>query len=114
MGRRVADRTLILYTSALQRLLQGAQALGLPLEQLRSHQVRRLAAGLHRQGLSPRSLALHLSAWRGFYRWCGRDGLVKANPVEGVRAPKAAKPLPKALAVDHAVDETKQEASQSS
>ena len=54
-------------------------------------------------GLAPRSIALVLSAWRGFYRWLGREGLVAANPVEGVRAPRAAKPLPKALSVDHAV-----------
>ena len=25
-----------------------------------------------------------LSAWRGLYRWLGRDGLVPLNPVEGV------------------------------
>jgi integrase/recombinase XerC len=44
-----------------------------------------------------------LSAWRGFYRWAGREGLAAINPVEGVRAPKASKPLPKALSVDQAV-----------
>jgi integrase/recombinase XerC len=58
---------------------------------------------LHAHGLGARSIALHLSAWRGFYRWLGRNGAIKANPVEGVRAPKAAKPLPKALSVDQAV-----------
>ena len=58
---------------------------------------------LHGAGLAPRSIALELSAWRGFYRWLGRDGLVAANPVDGVRAPRAAQPLPKALSVDHAV-----------
>jgi integrase/recombinase XerC len=44
-----------------------------------------------------------LSAWRGLYRWLGRDGLVALNPVDGVRAPKAGKPLPKALSVDQAM-----------
>ena len=48
------------------------------------------------------ALALALSAWRGLYRWLGRNGEVAANPVAGVRAPKAAKPLPKALGVDDA------------
>jgi integrase/recombinase XerC len=33
----------------------------------------------------------------------GRNGDVAANPVQDVRAPKAAKPLPKALSVDQAV-----------
>ena len=58
---------------------------------------------MHGGGLAPRSIALVLSAWRGFYRWLGRDGLVAANPVDGVRAPRLAQPLPKALSVDHAV-----------
>ena len=54
-------------------------------------------------GLAPRSLAQLLSAWRGFYRWLGHEGAVPANPVDGLRAPRAARPLPKALAVDQAV-----------
>jgi integrase/recombinase XerC len=33
----------------------------------------------------------------------GRQGLVASNPVRDVRAPKAAKPLPKALSVDDSV-----------
>jgi integrase/recombinase XerC len=43
-----------------------------------------------------------LSAWRGLYRWWGQQGRVSVNPVDGIRAPKAAKPLPKA-SVDQAV-----------
>ena len=35
--------------------------------------------------------------------WLGRQGLVTSNPVQDVRAPKAPKPLPKALSVDDAV-----------
>jgi integrase/recombinase XerC len=33
----------------------------------------------------------------------GKEGLIQANPLSGLRAPKAAKPLPKALNVDDAV-----------
>jgi integrase/recombinase XerC len=67
------------------------------------HHVRTWAAQAHRSGLSARSLALLLAAWRGLYRWWGEQGVVKNNPVVGVRAPKWGKPLPKALSVDHAV-----------
>ena len=101
--RRVAARTLTLYTDALCRLAAGAASLSLPLEALQPHHVRMLMAQAHAGGLGSRSLSLQLSAWRGFYRWWGRQGGVKLNPVEGVRAPKAAKPLPKALPVDQAV-----------
>jgi integrase/recombinase XerC len=103
VARRVADRTLALYTDALARLVAGIAEQGAELPRTQPHHIRSLVAQLHGQGLSPRSLALQLSAWRGFFRWWGREGGVKLNPVEGVRAPKAGKPLPKALAVDHAV-----------
>ncbi|HEX6363511.1 MAG TPA: tyrosine recombinase XerC [Albitalea sp.] len=101
--RRLADRTRALYADAFARLQRFALEASVDLRHAEPHHVRRWIGQLHRQGLSPRTIALVLSAWRGFYRWLGRDGLVTANPVEGVRAPKAAKPLPKALSVDHAV-----------
>ena len=101
--RRLAARTLAVYGEAFERLQRGADTDGVALRAVQPHHVRRWAGQMHRQGLAPRSIALVLSAWRGLYRWLGRDGLVAANPVDGVRAPKAPKPLPKALAVDQAV-----------
>ena len=101
--RRLAPRTLALYGEAFDRLQRFALAAAVPLRQAEMHHIRRWAAQLHGAGLAPRSIALTLSAWRGLYRWLGREGLVAANPVEGVRAPRAAQPLPKALSVDDAV-----------
>lgn len=101
--RRLAARTLQLYREAFVRLTDFAAAQSVPLREVQVHHVRRWAASMHGQGLGPRSIALVLSAWRGLYRWLGRDGLVSINPIEGVRAPKAAKPLPKALPVDLAM-----------
>jgi integrase/recombinase XerC len=63
-------------------------------------QIRRFVAQLHARGLSPRSLASLLSAWRGFFRWLARHKGLKSNPAEGVRAPKPGKRLPKALSVE--------------
>ena len=101
--RRLAARTLALYTDAFTRLQRHLDAAALALREVQPHHVRRWAGQLHMQGLAPASIALQLSAWRGLYRWLGRDGLVAANPVDGVRAPQAGKPLPKALPVDQAV-----------
>lgn len=101
--RRLASRTLATYADAFERLQRFAVAQPVALREVQVHHVRRWLAQLHGRGLAPRSLALVLSAWRGFYRWLGHEGHVTANPVDGVKAPKAAKPLPKALAVDHAV-----------
>jgi integrase/recombinase XerC len=102
--RRLAPRSLVIYAEALLRLQNLAAQAGFALLTLRPHQARRLAVQLHAEvGLGPRSIALQLSVWRGLYRWLGGERLVELNPFEGLRAPKAAKPLPKALAVDDAV-----------
>ncbi|MET0208067.1 MAG: site-specific integrase, partial [Burkholderiaceae bacterium] len=101
--RRLAERTLILYADALQRLHQLATAEGAAPLSLSTHQARRFLAKLHQQKLGPRSLALILSAWRGWYRWLGQEGLVASNPIVDLHAPKQGKPLPKALGVDDAV-----------
>ena len=101
--RRLAARSLAIYTEAFLRLQRCAADAGVPLLEVQPNQVRRWAARLHQEGLGSRSIALALSAWRGFYRWLGQNGRVALNPVDGVRAPKATKPLPKALSVDEAV-----------
>jgi len=101
--RRLAPRTLAMYAQAFERLAAFAATAGTGLLAVQPHHERRWAAQLHARGLASRTIAIHLSAWRGFYRWLGRDGRVPLNPVDGVRAPRAAKPLPKALSVDQAV-----------
>jgi len=65
-----------------------------------SQHIRRFVAQLHARGLGGRSLARMLSAWRGFYRWLGQHDETAINPVEGVRAPKSPKRLPKVLSPD--------------
>lgn len=65
--------------------------------------VRKFAAQLHGRGLEPRSIARKLSAWRGYYDWLSERTALAANPVDGVKAPKRARPLPKALAADDAI-----------
>ena len=71
-------------------------------QSLQPHHVRRFIAQLHAGGLGGRSLARLLSAWRGFFRWLGMRGEVAANPVDGVKAPKRPRLLPKALSPDEA------------
>ena len=72
------------------------------LNALQQTDIRRFAAHLHSRGLGPKSIARVLSGWRGFYEFLCRD-TGAANPVDGVRAPKAAKRLPETLSPDEAV-----------
>jgi integrase/recombinase XerC len=97
--RRLAPTTLANYTRALDLLLGLHKQ---PMQTLEPAQVRRSIAMLHAKGLAPRTLALVLSAWRGWFRWLARHRGFKANPVLGIRAPKAARPLPKALSIEAA------------
>ncbi|NBT54787.1 MAG: tyrosine recombinase XerC, partial [Betaproteobacteria bacterium] len=101
--KRLASRTVTLYTIDLLKLVEFANQGELTLTQVQNHHVRRWVAQMHAGGRSGRGIALILSGWRGFYAWLGREGLVGANPVQDVRAPKAGKPLPKALGVDQAM-----------
>ena len=101
--KRLAARTVELYALDLQKLCANAAQSGVPLTQVQNAHVRRWVAQMHAGGRSGRGIGLILSGWRGFYTWLGREGLVKSNPVVDVKAPKAPKPLPKALSVDDAV-----------
>jgi len=101
--RRLAARTVELYAIHLRTLIEKAIDAGVALEQVQTLHARRWMAQLHGAGREPRGIALVLSCWRSFYRWLGHEGRVAGNPVQDVKAPKAARPLPKALAVDEAV-----------
>ena len=101
--KRLAQRTVVLYTLDLEKLTTNAAQAGVSLTAVEPSHIRRWVAQMHSGGRSGRGIALILSGWRGFYIWLGREGLVACNPVLDVRAPKAAKPLPKALSVDDAV-----------
>jgi integrase/recombinase XerC len=101
--RRLAARTLDLYQGDLVKLSHNAAQAGVALTAVQSSHIRRWVAQMHSGGRSGRGIALILSGWRVFYAWLGREGLVEANPVLDVRAPKSGKPLPKALGVDEAV-----------
>ena len=98
--RRQSPHTISNYRRDLARLL--ALAGDARPGDLQSPQIRRFVARLHAQGLSGRSLARMLSAWRGYFGWLGRHGALTANPCDGVRPPKSPRRLPNALSVDEA------------
>ncbi|MFZ9334951.1 MAG: tyrosine recombinase XerC [Burkholderiaceae bacterium] len=101
--KRLAGRTVALYAEDLRKLEAFAHDAGVELLRVHNAHVRRWVAQMHSRGRSGRGIALILSGWRGFYAWLGREGRIASNPVQDVRAPKAPKPLPKALSVDDAV-----------
>lgn len=98
--RRVSPHTLSNYERDLRRL-QSLAGDASPAE-LTALDLRRFVGRLHASGLSGRSIARSLSAWRGLLRWLARRGVLDANVAEGLHAPKHPKRLPDALSVDEA------------
>ena len=66
--------------------------------------IARALATLHGGGLSGRSLARMLSAWRALFRFIAEsDRSLRDDPTAGLKAPKAVKRLPDALTPDAAI-----------
>ncbi len=74
-----------------------------PPAQLTRAELARFLATLHGRGLSGRSLARMLSAWRALFRYLlEADRALGDDPCAGLRAPKSARRLPSALTPDEA------------
>jgi integrase/recombinase XerC len=101
--KRLAARTCELYRQDLIKLQGLCDQHQLTPLQVQTHHVRAWLARMNQAGRSARGIGLILSGWRGFFTWASQQGLLSSHPVQGVRAPKAGKPLPKALSVDQAV-----------
>ena len=98
--RRLSEHTATNYARDIDTLFKLAGPT--PLSDLDVHHARRFVAVLHGGGLQGRSLARALSAWRTFFRYLARDHRFRSNPFQGIRAPKTAKTLPRALSPDEA------------
>ena len=67
---------------------------------LRRRDVPALLEHLHSHRLSPASVARHLAAWRGFYRFLLSEGHIHENPFLNLGTPKPTARLPKPLALE--------------
>src|SRR5438477_2200616 len=75
-----------------------------PVMMLARSELARFLATLYGGGLSGRSLARMLSAWRAFFRFLiERDPTLREDPTGGLKAPKSPKRLSSALTPDEAV-----------
>ncbi len=81
-----------------------ALAASTPAPALTRAEISRFLATLHGGGLSGRSLARMLSAWRAFFRFLiSRDRTMRDDPTAGLKAPKSPRRLPSALTPDEAI-----------
>ena len=96
--KRLSALTCAHYRRDLDVLLDMTAAR--TIAELTGHDIRRFLATLHGKGLSSRSIARMLSAWRGYFTFLTRRQGLKANPCVGLRPPKGVKRLPNALSPD--------------
>ncbi len=96
--RRLSPHTKSNYARDIEVLIEAVD--DSPLERITPHRLRRAIAQLHARGLSGKTLARMLSAWRSFFTWLARHHGLASNPCAGIRAPKSAKALPRVLSPD--------------
>ncbi|MAR92099.1 MAG: site-specific tyrosine recombinase XerD [Pseudomonadales bacterium] len=98
LERGLSDNTLESYRRDLQAYSQWlAQDRSLRLETAAAADLNAYLAERYRRQFSARSTARFLSAARGFYQYCVRQGLVTEDPSLRIDLPKLGKPLPKSL-----------------
>ena len=71
-----------------------------PFLSVSSQALRGILAKRHAAGASPASLARMASSWRGFFSFLTERKHIEVNPALGLKTPKQAKRLPKAVGVD--------------
>ncbi len=103
--RQLSSHTIAAYRRDLYTLISFCQQNGLTDWSLLDLQLaQRYPARLHQIGLAISSIQRKLSAARSFYQFLITTQLHKANPFDGVRAPKLKRRLPQLLSVDELND----------
>ena len=92
--RRLSPHSVKAYAQSLA-LLQKALPTSLALTDIQDRHLRTALGRYHAKGLSPRTLARHLSAWRSFFTWLVDEGQAKHNPAAHVSGPKLPEPYPR-------------------
>jgi integrase/recombinase XerD len=89
--------TVAAYRRDLARLAASLRARRRTVGSARPADLAEHLGGLHAAGLGPRSLARHIAAIRGFYRFAAAAGRVAADPAALLEAPRLPRRLPRAL-----------------
>ena len=99
--KRSAVHTLSAYKRDLLRFQAYCQEQQiLSWQAVQSGDVRQYIAFRHKNQIGGKTLQRELAALRSFYRYLQKKQLVQQSPLQGLRAPKSAKKLPKTLDVD--------------
>jgi integrase/recombinase XerD len=96
--RGLSANTLVAYRRDLSKLRLFASSQDKDVLSLDADDLVHFIQTLHKQGLSPRSVARTLVAVRGFYKWLIQDGHLNLDPSVNLESPKSWLSLPRFLA----------------
>jgi integrase/recombinase XerC len=94
---RAYEHDLVTFHEFLARDFLGKEPEAIRPQEVDALAVRSFLAALTRSGLGKRSQGRALSAVRSLFRYACREGILEANPAQGVKTPKAPKTLPRHL-----------------
>ncbi len=100
LERGLSDHTLAAYRTDMNQLAIFLQESNRTLLTATSSLLQQRVKQRHQQGLSPKSVARALSAWRRFYRYALREELIDEDPTALVDTPKQGRKLPDTLTED--------------
>ncbi len=94
--RRLSPLTQRRYAQALRVLHHNHPEL----QTIHHSKLQQLIGQQHAAGLSPRSLAVLVAAWRSYFQWALHQGLIRSKASDDLLIPKKNRSLPKAIAID--------------
>lgn len=95
--RGLSDNSLSSYRHDLQHLRDSLAQNSVPLQAASREDLMGVLAAEMQLGKSPKTVSRYLSAYRQFYRWLLREGVIDGDPVALIESPKTGRGLPKAL-----------------
>lgn len=99
--KQLSPHTQAAYQRDLEKFCHFCQQQSLAqLDAIKPQHIRQNLAALHRCEIGGKSLQRWLSSLRSFFKFAIRNNWLKANPADGIQAPKSPKKLPKTLDAD--------------
>lgn len=100
-NKRYSPHTINAYRRDIARLISTLEDHGhTQWAQAQADTIRTAMVAARRADLAAKSIQRILSSWRSFFTYLLQQGVVTANPVEGIRAPKSVRKLPNSLDPD--------------
>lgn len=91
---RLSSNTVRAYEQHLDAFVDWCGCRGIDPLCISVRRLRAYISDMRASGLSPRSVAAHLSSIRSFFRWMMAEGAVESNPAEAISSPKLPSSLP--------------------